>query len=71
MAFVIWAAYSDPKVTVQGMQGMIYLTSSGSAQLAIYVNYCALGLVVLTALGDWRITVLNRRIRAFRFGSSF
>ena len=64
MAFVVWAAISDEKMAQ--VQGLIYLTSERSGPVIIYVNYFALGLVIVTAFCDWRITALNTRIRVMR-----
>ena len=68
MSYVIRSAFEDTDLLGHS-QGIVFLTSSKYNALPIlYVTVAALLLVIGTALCDWRIFVLNRRIRAMRSG---
>lgn len=57
-AFGVTAAYLE---IGDEMQGIPQLASSIAAKVAVYVMALNLVLILLTTLGDWRITVLNRK----------
>lgn len=63
LAFILIAAFSVPEMALQTMP---YLTSAYSSTTSLIANIVALLVVIFTALCDWRITILNKRIRAQR-----
>jgi hypothetical protein len=68
MSYVIRSAFEDTDLLGHA-QGIVFLTSSKYNALPIlYVTVAALLMVIGTAFCDWRIFVLNRRIRAMRSG---
>jgi hypothetical protein len=56
-SFVIFSAFMQADMAIQGV---IFLTSKSASLLIVCVSYFALFMVILTALGDWRITKMNR-----------
>jgi hypothetical protein len=62
MAYVICSAFAD-KTLLGHPQGIQYLTSAYNAEPIFYVMNGTLLLILATVLCDWRIFVLNKRIR--------
>jgi hypothetical protein len=56
--------FLDPAVPRE--EGIVYAASKYSAQSILYLNIGLLGLIILTAGCDWRLTLLNRRLRMAR-----
>nr|CAD2197133.1 unnamed protein product [Meloidogyne enterolobii] len=62
--YIILMAFADPAMAIQGA---IFLSTKSTANLTIYVSILTTLMVILTALSDWKITKLNKKIKQRRF----
>nr|CAD2186738.1 unnamed protein product [Meloidogyne enterolobii] len=58
--YIILMAFADPTMAIQGA---IFLSTKSTANLTIYISILTTLMVILTALSDWKITKLNKKIK--------
>lgn len=64
MAYVITTSSTDPEWSSYP-QALFVLSSKRNADPIFYVQIAMGVLIVVTALCDWRIKMVNRRMRAY------
>ncbi|KAL3105280.1 hypothetical protein niasHT_029739 [Heterodera trifolii] len=64
MMYVIWMAMADPTISANP-QGIVTITTEANANVMLYGTIVSMVLVILTALCDWFIFIMNKRLHIF------